>query len=95
MIDASGNTTTLSRNVGERVYSKFFQKVKDLVTGGEIGEPQLVWCKEFRGPFLKKVDDWIQDARFSGGQRTLGLRSWTTWYGSVSGFGWPKRAFTA
>lgn len=27
VIDASGNTTTLSRNVGERVYSKFFQNV--------------------------------------------------------------------
>lgn len=27
VIDASGNTTTLSRNVGQRVYSKFFQNV--------------------------------------------------------------------
>jgi myo-inositol 2-dehydrogenase/D-chiro-inositol 1-dehydrogenase len=48
-------------------YSKYFQKIKDLIDAGEIGEPQLVWCKEFRGPFLKKVGDWIQDARFSGG----------------------------
>jgi predicted dehydrogenase len=48
-------------------YSKFFQKIKDLIAGGEVGEVQLVWCKEFRGPFLKKVGDWIQDARYSGG----------------------------
>ena len=27
VIDASGNTTTLSRTVGERIYSKFFQNV--------------------------------------------------------------------
>jgi predicted dehydrogenase len=48
-------------------YSSYFQKIKDLVAGGDIGEPQLLWCKEFRGPFLKKVGDWIQDSRYSGG----------------------------
>jgi predicted dehydrogenase len=48
-------------------YSKYFQKVRELITAGEIGQVQLVWCKEFRGPFLKKVGDWIQDARYSGG----------------------------
>ena len=48
-------------------YSRYFAKVKQLIAAGEIGEPQLVWCKEFRGPFLKKVGDWIQDSRYSGG----------------------------
>jgi len=48
-------------------YSGYFGKIKELIAAGEIGEPQLVWCKEFRGPFLKKVGDWIQDARYSGG----------------------------
>jgi predicted dehydrogenase len=48
-------------------YSKYFQKIKDLIVDVELGEVQLVWCKEFRGPFLKKVGDWIQDARLSGG----------------------------
>jgi predicted dehydrogenase len=76
-------------------YSKFFEKIKDLVAGGEIGEPQLVWCKEFRGPFLKKVNDWIQDSRYSGGCLVdknchhFDLMNW--WVGSrpkrVCGFG--------
>lgn len=48
-------------------YSPFFQKIKDLVLGGEIGRPQMVWCREFRGPFQKKTNDWIQDNRRSGG----------------------------
>jgi len=48
-------------------YTPFFQKMKQLVAAGEIGEVQLVWCREFRGPFLKKVGDWIQDSRYSGG----------------------------
>lgn len=48
-------------------YSPFFQKIKTLVDAGEIGTPHLVWCKEFRGPFQKKSQDWIQDDRHSGG----------------------------
>ena len=34
---------------------------------GEIVAPLMVWCKEFRGPFQKKSQDWIQDERRSGG----------------------------
>jgi predicted dehydrogenase len=48
-------------------YSNYFGKMKQLIAAGEIGEPQLCWCKEFRLPFLKKVGDWIQDSRYSGG----------------------------
>jgi predicted dehydrogenase len=48
-------------------YSAYFQKIKDLVTAGEIGIPRMVWTREFRGPFQKKVGDWIQDDRRSGG----------------------------
>jgi predicted dehydrogenase len=76
-------------------YSRYFQTIKDLIAAGEIGEVQLVWCKEFRGPFLKKVGDWIQDARYSGGCLVdknchhFDLMNW--WVGSrpkrVCGFG--------
>lgn len=48
-------------------YSPFFQKIKELVEAGEIGNPQMVWTREFRGPFQKKSGDWIQDERLSGG----------------------------
>jgi predicted dehydrogenase len=48
-------------------YSPYFQKIKELVSGGEIGTPRMVWCREFRGPFQKKSQNWIQDNRRSGG----------------------------
>jgi predicted dehydrogenase len=48
-------------------HSPFFQRFKELVGSGEIGKPQMVWTREFRGPFQKKSGDWIQDERLSGG----------------------------
>lgn len=48
-------------------YSPYFQQIKALVDAGGLGVPRLVWCREFRGPFLKKSRDWIQDGRLSGG----------------------------
>ena len=48
-------------------YSPYFQRIKALVQAGEIGAPRMVWTREFRGPFQKKVGDWIQDDRRSGG----------------------------
>ena len=48
-------------------YSPYFQRIKDLVAAGEVGRPKMVWTREFRGPFQKKVGDWIQDDRKSGG----------------------------
>ena len=48
-------------------YSPYFQRIKELVSNGEIGVPHMVWTREFRGPFQKKVGDWIQDDRRSGG----------------------------
>jgi myo-inositol 2-dehydrogenase / D-chiro-inositol 1-dehydrogenase len=48
-------------------YSPFFLKVKQLVDAGEVGTPRMVWCREFRGPFQPKSQNWIQDDRKSGG----------------------------
>lgn len=76
-------------------YSPYFQRVKELLDGGAIGRPWLVWCREFRGPFQKKSRDWIQDQRYSGGALVdknchhFDLMNW--WLGTrpsfVSGFG--------
>jgi predicted dehydrogenase len=76
-------------------YSPFFQKIKELVEHGEIGNPRMVWTREFRGPFQKKAGDWIQDERLSGGCLVdknchhFDLMNW--WVGarpqSVSAFG--------
>ncbi len=76
-------------------YADYFRKIKELIDSGAVGEPQLVWCKSFRPPFLKKVGNWIQDSRQSGGvmvdmnSHHFDLMNW--WVGSrakrVAGFG--------
>ena len=48
-------------------HSPLYQKVKTLLDKKEIGKPWLLWYKEFRGPFLKKVGDWILQKEKSGG----------------------------
>lgn len=49
-------------------YSNTIQKMqKELET---IGSPKMIWCHEFRHPFLKKeglIPDWIRQKRYSGG----------------------------
>ncbi len=60
----AGRTVMLGH---ELRYSPFFQRIKDMVAAGEIGRPLMAWTKEFRGPFQKKVGNWIQDERRSGG----------------------------
>lgn len=48
-------------------YSPYFGRIRALVQEGAVGQPHLVWCREFRGPFQKKSRDWIEDSRRSGG----------------------------
>jgi len=48
-------------------YSQYWAKIKEIVDSGLIGTPHLIWWKEFRGRFLPKIDNWIQDRRKSGG----------------------------
>jgi predicted dehydrogenase len=48
-------------------YSPYFERFTEMVRSGEIGQPRMVWTREFRGPFQKKSGDWIQDNRKSGG----------------------------
>jgi len=90
LADAADTTDRVVMIGHELRYSPFFQKIKDLVAAGEIGRPQMVWCREFRGPFQKKTNDWIQDNRLSGGtlvdknSHHFDLMNW--WVGSK-----PKR----
>ncbi|MCK5801832.1 MAG: Gfo/Idh/MocA family oxidoreductase [Lentisphaeria bacterium] len=48
-------------------YSRLFKKVREIIASGEIGEVRQLWCKEFRGPWGIKVDQWITQKRMSGG----------------------------
>ncbi len=76
-------------------YSTYFTKIKDLLAEGAVGTPHVMWCHEFRRPFLKKVNQWIIDARFSGGalvdKNCHHFDLWNWWSGArpvrVSAFG--------
>ena len=67
MVDAAERSDHILFIGHELRYSAYFQKVRDLVADGAVGTPQFVWCKEYRGPFMEKVDLWIIDGRRSGG----------------------------
>lgn len=34
----------------EMRYQRLYQKMKSMIKDGDIGEPHLIWCREFRGP---------------------------------------------
>ena len=48
-------------------FSRIDSKAHELVASGVIGEPKMIWCREFRAPFAKKYRDWILDSDRSGG----------------------------
>ncbi|MFH1905072.1 MAG: Gfo/Idh/MocA family oxidoreductase [bacterium] len=47
--------------------SSLYNKISRMITSGRIGDIKMMWCKEFRDPFAKKVDDWIIMEKHSGG----------------------------
>jgi predicted dehydrogenase len=67
MVDAADNSGNVLMIGHEFRYSAYFCSIKRLVDEGKIGKPSVIWCKELRGPFLPKIDNWIQDNRRSGG----------------------------
>ncbi len=48
-------------------FSRIDSQAHELVASGIIGEPKMIWCREFRAPFAKKYQDWILDSDRSGG----------------------------
>ena len=48
-------------------FSRVDSTAHRLIASGAIGEPKMVWAREFRAPFAKKYEDWILDRDRSGG----------------------------
>ncbi|MBN1262395.1 MAG: Gfo/Idh/MocA family oxidoreductase [Anaerolineae bacterium] len=67
VLDAASQARSVVMIGCELRYAEYMQTIRGIVASGQIGAPHLVWCKEFRGPFLPKIDNWIQDQRRSGG----------------------------
>lgn len=67
LVEASEQSQRVVMIGHELRYSRYFQRIRELIMAGEIGPPRTVWTREFRGPFQKKSQDWIQNRRKSGG----------------------------
>jgi len=95
MVEAAEKSDKILMIGHELRYSRYFSRIKEIVASGQIGTPRLLWCKEFRGRFLPKIDNWIQDSARSGGalvdknSHHFDLMNW--WLGltptAVSAFG--------
>ena len=48
-------------------YSAVWRRVRGLIEEGRIGTVRQLWCKEFRGPWAQKVNQWITQKDKTGG----------------------------
>lgn len=48
-------------------YLAIWQRLREQIDSGRIGRVRQLWCKEFRGPWAQKVDQWITQKSMSGG----------------------------
>ena len=64
-------------------YLPIFQRMVKIIGDGVVGKPRLLWCKEFRGPFLEKIGNWIMFKDKSGGtfvEKTCHYFDLMTWF---------------
>lgn len=73
-IEGCGRVLTAARQAShvyqvglELRHAPVFQRVHRLIAEGKIGKVRQLWCKEFRGPWQLKVDQWITQKHKSGG----------------------------
>ena len=48
-------------------YLPVFKKMRSMIEEDAVGTPRMVWCMEFRGPFLHKRGNWIMFQDKTGG----------------------------
>lgn len=66
MIQASRKSGKILALFMQMHYRQRYHKVKELIAGGRIGQPAMVWCTEYRGPFIE-MKDWVWEKAKSGG----------------------------
>lgn len=62
--EASGLITMIGL---QNRYSALYMRAADLLSDGAIGPLRMLWCKEYRVPFLPKPGDWILTKEGTGG----------------------------
>ena len=90
-LEQTVNRTDRVYQVGlECRYLPVFAKMRKMVEEGAVGQPRMVWCMEFRGPFLEKRGNWIMFQDTTGGvfvEKTCHYFDLMTWFADST----PKR----
>ena len=77
-------------------FSRVDSTAHRLVASGAVGEPKMVWAREFRAPFAKKYQDWILDRNRSGGtlvEKTCHHFDLFNWFTGACGGSNPTRVY--
>ena len=77
-------------------FSRVDSTARRLVASGAIGEPKMIWAREFRPPFAKKYEDWILDRSRSGGtlvEKTCHHFDLFNWFSESRGPANPTRVY--
>lgn len=61
--EATGLTLALGMQMHYRVR---YHKIREIIESGRLGEPAMLWCTEYRGPF-REMKDWVWEQGRSGG----------------------------
>jgi len=64
VISASGSAGKILQIGHEMRFQRLYEKMKAMIDGGDIGDLQLMWCREFRGPMRP---GWRSSEALTGG----------------------------
>jgi len=67
ILEASGRSRGTYQIGLEMRSTLMMQRIHEIIDAGQLGEVRQLWCKEFRGPWVDKVDQWIIQKDKSGG----------------------------
>ncbi|MGC9320377.1 MAG: Gfo/Idh/MocA family protein [Armatimonadota bacterium] len=79
-------------------FSRVDSRAHELVASGAIGEPKMLWAREFRAPFARKYDDWILDSGRSGGtllEKTCHHFDLFNWFAGATETANPSRVYAS
>jgi len=67
ILAAAGNADRVLMVGLQNRYAALYTHAADLLAAGSIGRLRMLWCKEYRVPFLPKPGDWILTQAGTGG----------------------------
>ncbi len=64
IIAAAGDSGTVLQVGHEMRHQQLYQRMKSMVDAGDVGDPRVMWCREYRGPMRP---GWRSSERLTGG----------------------------